>query len=110
MGRGKEPLKIRQTIVVRGPFATSQRPLKGRWHGLWQRLNTVFPGDSSPGAIAVLEILMSDAESYRPLLERIADALERLSPPPVQKVDFSAADAFIWHADSNSFEPVPEVS
>ncbi|RUO97962.1 ATP-binding protein [Hyphomicrobium sp.] len=53
---------------------------------------------------------MSDADPYRPLLERIADALERLSPPPLRKADFGAADAFIWHAENGSFEPVPEVS
>jgi predicted AAA+ superfamily ATPase len=53
---------------------------------------------------------MTDADDYRPLLERIADALERLSPPPVRAVKFDAADAFVWQADSNSFDPVPEVS
>lgn len=53
---------------------------------------------------------MSDADPYRPLLERIADALERLSPPPLRAVSFDAADAFIWQADHNRFEPVPEVS
>lgn len=53
---------------------------------------------------------MTDSDAYRPLLERIADALERLSPPPIRKVDFSAADAYIWQADSQGFEPVPEVS
>ena len=49
-------------------------------------------------------------DAYRPLLERIADALERLSPPPVRGTDFKSADAFIWQAETNSFEPVPEVS
>jgi predicted AAA+ superfamily ATPase len=53
---------------------------------------------------------MSEADPYRPLLERIADALERLSPLPLRKADFSAADAFIWHADTGSFEPIPQVS
>ena len=53
---------------------------------------------------------MTDADAYRPLLERIADALERLSPPPTQSADFTAADAFVWQADTSSFEPVPEVS
>ncbi len=53
---------------------------------------------------------MSDADAYRPLLERIADALERLSPAPVGATDFKSADAFIWQADTHSFEPVPEVS
>jgi hypothetical protein len=53
---------------------------------------------------------MSDTDAYRSLLERIADALERLSPPPVRATDFGAADAFIWRAESSSFEAVPEVS
>jgi hypothetical protein len=53
---------------------------------------------------------MTDADAYRPLLERIADALERLSPPPVRATDFNSADAFIWQADTHGFEPMPEVS
>ncbi|WP_045835794.1 ATP-binding protein [Hyphomicrobium sp. 99] len=53
---------------------------------------------------------MTDADAYRPLLERIADALERLSPPPLRSADFTTADAFVWQADTASFEPVPEVS
>jgi predicted AAA+ superfamily ATPase len=53
---------------------------------------------------------MSDADAYRPLLERIADALERLSPSPVRAADFNSADAFVWQADTHGFEPVPEVS
>ncbi|MBS0253494.1 MAG: ATP-binding protein [Proteobacteria bacterium] len=53
---------------------------------------------------------MNDADTYLPLLERIADALERLSPPPLRAASFDAADAFIWQAESNSFEAVPEVS
>jgi predicted AAA+ superfamily ATPase len=53
---------------------------------------------------------MSDAEAIRPLLERIADALDRLSPPKPRAPDFGAADAFVWHAEGDSFEPVPEVN
>jgi predicted AAA+ superfamily ATPase len=53
---------------------------------------------------------MTDADPYRPLLERIADALERLSPSPLDGGDFTAADAFIWQAERASFEPVPHVS
>jgi predicted AAA+ superfamily ATPase len=53
---------------------------------------------------------MSDADAYRPLLERIADALERLSPPVPRAPDFTSADAFIWQAETLGFEPVPEVS
>ncbi len=43
-------------------------------------------------------------------LLRLADALERLSPPPSQAVDFTAAAAFIWQADEDNFLPVPEVN
>jgi predicted AAA+ superfamily ATPase len=53
---------------------------------------------------------MSDAEAIRPLLERIADALDRLGPPAAEAPDFKAADAFVWHAEGGRFEPVPEVN
>ncbi|MDP7604746.1 MAG: ATP-binding protein [Alphaproteobacteria bacterium] len=45
-----------------------------------------------------------------PLLQRVADALERLSPPPGEVVDLAAAETFIWRAESNRLEPVPEVN
>ena len=44
------------------------------------------------------------------LLARIADALERLAPPPVSAPDFSAADAFTWHAEGSQLIPVPQVN
>ncbi len=43
-------------------------------------------------------------------LARIAEALERLSPPPGAAPDFSAADAFVWHVGPDRLEPVPRVS
>lgn len=46
-----------------------------------------------------------------PLLTRIADALDRLAPPPPAPADLAAADTFVWHADRGGrLEPVPEVS
>jgi len=45
-----------------------------------------------------------------PLLTRIAEALERLNPPPTPVPDFSAADAFIWHTRPDRLEPVAKVS
>ncbi len=42
-------------------------------------------------------------------LDRIAAALERLSPARTAKPDFDAADAFIWHADGN-LAPVKRVN
>ncbi len=43
-------------------------------------------------------------------LDRIASALERLAPPVAPPVDFDAADAFVWHADPDGFQPVPSVN
>lgn len=44
------------------------------------------------------------------LLERIAGALERLSPPPPAQVDLHAADAFVWNAARATLQPVPRVN
>ena len=52
---------------------------------------------------------MSDPDLV-PLLRRVADALERLAPPAPPKSDLDAADAFIWHAEGDWLEPVPEVN
>lgn len=43
-------------------------------------------------------------------LNRIAAALERMSPPPHPAPDFDAADAFTWHTDPDRLEPVAKVS
>ncbi|MFZ5691571.1 MAG: ATP-binding protein [Pseudomonadota bacterium] len=43
-------------------------------------------------------------------LERIAAALERLSPVPNAKPDFRAADAFVWHAAGSVLMPVKRVN
>ena len=46
----------------------------------------------------------------RPALERIAQALERLSPAPLPAPDFSAATAFVWHVEPDRLEPVARVN
>ncbi len=43
-------------------------------------------------------------------LDRIAEALERLAPPPAQAPDFSLASAFVWHADPDVLMPVEQVN
>ena len=43
-------------------------------------------------------------------LSRIADALERLAPPPPRATDLAAADAFLWHARPEGLEPVHKVN
>jgi len=44
------------------------------------------------------------------LLIRIAEALERLAPPPPSLPDLAAADAFVWHPERGALAPVPHVS
>jgi predicted AAA+ superfamily ATPase len=44
------------------------------------------------------------------LIERIARALERLSPREPETPDFEGADAFVWQAETGSFLPVAEVN
>lgn len=39
---------------------------------------------------------------------RLADALERLAPPPPPKPDLSAADCFVWQAQSQMLQAVPK--
>ncbi len=48
--------------------------------------------------------------SLAPLLARIADALERLAPPPPQAVALDAADAFVWEPDGARLLPVARVA
>lgn len=43
-------------------------------------------------------------------LERIAAALERMSPAPMGAPEFDSADAFLWHVDPDHLQPVPKVS
>jgi hypothetical protein len=45
-----------------------------------------------------------------PLLNRIADALERLAPPRAPHNELEASDAFVWHADRGWLEPVHQVN
>ena len=44
------------------------------------------------------------------LLTRIADALDRLAPPPPRAPDLADADAYVWHPAPARLAPVPHVS
>jgi len=43
-------------------------------------------------------------------MDRIAAALERMSPAPLSAPDFDAATAFVWHTDPDRLVPVPQVA
>jgi predicted AAA+ superfamily ATPase len=53
---------------------------------------------------------MTSDEIRHNLLRRIAEALERLSPPLPATTDTNAADAFVWHAQPDWLEPVHAVN
>jgi predicted AAA+ superfamily ATPase len=42
--------------------------------------------------------------------KRIAAALERMSPAPIEAPDFSQADAFVWHVSPDRLDPVAKVN
>lgn len=43
-------------------------------------------------------------------LERLVRAIERLAPRPQRPPEFDTADAFVWHADGEFFQPVTDVN
>jgi predicted AAA+ superfamily ATPase len=43
-------------------------------------------------------------------LRRMAEALERLAPPPLPAPDFRAGSAFVWHPDPDRVDPVKRVN
>ena len=47
---------------------------------------------------------------YLSLLERIAEALDRLAPPGPSVIDLTAADAFVWNAEDGRLDPVKVVN
>ena len=52
---------------------------------------------------------MSDSE-LTPLLKRVAEALERLSPAGPDDAALELADGFVWHADGARLEAVPRIN
>jgi len=43
-------------------------------------------------------------------LARISELLERLLPAPTRRLTFAGADAFVWHADQATLQPVAKVN
>ena len=52
---------------------------------------------------------MTDPD-LKPLLQRIADALEGLQPPQAAAPDLASADAFVWQAQAGHLQPAPSVA
>jgi len=51
-----------------------------------------------------------DGDNLHPVLQRIAEALERLAPAPSSAVTLEAADAFVWQPERDRLEPVLQVN
>ena len=49
-------------------------------------------------------------QSLTDLITRIAEALERLAPPPAAPVSLEGADAFVWHPTPARLSPVTRIS
>jgi predicted AAA+ superfamily ATPase len=53
---------------------------------------------------------MENSDQLLPLLNRIADALDRLAPQPAKTLEIDASDAFVWHADGHWLEPIKRIN
>lgn len=51
-----------------------------------------------------------NAETIEHKLDRLIEAIGRLSPPKAKEPDFAAADCFVWAADPGELEPVTRVN
>ena len=51
-----------------------------------------------------------DFEKIKVSLAQIAEAMERLSPPPIKYPDFENNNAFVWSVSPDQLKPVPKVS
>ena len=51
-----------------------------------------------------------DLQKVKGSLAQIAEAMERLSPPPIQYPDFENNNAFVWSVSPDHLKPVPKVS
>jgi predicted AAA+ superfamily ATPase len=54
--------------------------------------------------------MTNESQELAPFLARIADALDRLAPPPVPAPNFTEADAYVWQTEPDRLVPVPKVS
>jgi uncharacterized protein len=68
-----------------------------------------MPTQPTASPSALLPKLHDDA-ALIDRLERVAAALERLAPHPGAAIDFESAEAFVWHAAPEGFQPVAKVN
>ncbi len=52
---------------------------------------------------------MSSNDTTDALLARVAEALERLAPAPVEQADLNQHEGYIWDSEKQAFRPVPSI-
>lgn len=83
---------------------TKKRPLKPTGKRPGKRAAKTRPQNAKSGPATGAK------HALAPLLARVAAALERQAPAPTAAADLTAADAFVWHAESGDLSPVKTVS
>jgi len=68
------------------------------------------PDDTASSEALTPELDIQGTDELLPALQRIADALERLTPHQPCSPSLETADAFVWLADGDRLEPVPQVN
>ena len=53
---------------------------------------------------------MTDRQNRDDALQRIADALDRLAGPQPSAPEFDRASGFVWHAETENFQPVAHIN
>ena len=56
-----------------------------------------------------IECIMISTDEKLVLLNRIADALDRLAPPKNAEIDLTAHQGYLWVAEKSNFYPVDEI-
>lgn len=72
--------------------------------------NTSHCPAATPESMKNMPAARQSSTTLETSLNRIADALDRLSPVPAELPDFAAADAFVWMAAQNTLRPIKSVS
>ena len=52
---------------------------------------------------------MSSNDTTDALLVRVAEALERLAPAPIEQADLNQHEGYIWDSEKQAFRPVPTI-
>ena len=105
-----KPRLALQTIWHYGAFL-----ILGSFPGSLTRIGGVIgsPASNPVKTSNAIANAVNDAPSsdLKPLLERIAQALEAIGPaPPADDEDLSIADAYVWQADRDRLDPIHDVN